>query len=383
MSSETGRRADMGSSVADNVTPRAVTVGSLLRPAYLQQARGERDAGRMRRSEFKRLEDQAVVEALALQESCGLDVVTDGEQRRLAYHLGPIEAFEGFVEATDQSRTEEWYSLDGETRDEPEWVVAVERLRRKRSIATEEFASARRLTTKPLKVTIPSPMGFLGAWHAEQSRAAYASPFELIADVARLLREDIEDLVDLGCEHIQIDAPEFTLLVDERRLADLRKAGLDAREVVAASVGHINALFEGIEGVLIGLHMCRGNWAGRFMAEGGYDALTEIVFSGATVVDEFLLEYDDQRSGSFEPLAAMPKDKLVVLGLVSTKHDSVEAEDELIARIDEAGRHHPLERLALSPQCGFASGLGGNPISEETQRRKLELVGSVARTVWG
>lgn len=361
---------------------RAQPVGSLLRPDFLKEGRHKLAEGEITPRAYKELEDRAVDEAIALQERAGIDVATDGEQRRLSFHLGLLEALDGF-EPTEEGLATEWYSLDGRVDHEREWFAVTDRVSRRRSSGAEEFTYLRSRTQKPVKITLPSPMALMYAWHPEKSREAYPDPFDFFADVAGLLRQDIEDLLSLGCEYIQIDAPEFTIMVDERRRAEWRNVGIEPERLVDEGVAHINALFEGLHAPpRVGLHMCRGNWDGRYMAEGGYEAIAKSVFRGAHVVDDFFLEYDDERSGSFEPLKDLPDDACVFLGLVSTKRNELEASDQVVARIGQAAEHFPRDQLGLCTQCGFASGFEGNPITPEVQFAKLELVANVAHRVW-
>jgi len=211
---------------------------------------------------------------------------------------------------------------------------------------------------------------------------AYSDPFALFADAVDILRQEVRELVDLGCQYIQIDAPELATLVDEsQRRGAYEARGVSPERMLTEGVEMLNALADA-SGVTFGLHMCRGNNAGHWMSQGGYEIISKQVFQRATKYDIFLLEYDDWRSGSFEPLRDIPRDKIVVLGLVSTKKNEIEPAEGLIARITEAGHYFPQEQLALSTQCGFASVMQGNPITEAAQAAKLQLVTDIARRVW-
>jgi 5-methyltetrahydropteroyltriglutamate--homocysteine methyltransferase len=232
-------------------------------------------------------------------------------------------------------------------------------------------------------MTLPSPMMLKMFWSPQESAAAYRDPFEMFADGAAVIREEISELARLGCEYIQIDAPELTNLVDpEVRRVVFEERGIDPKRLLGEGVEILNSLADH-PGVTFGLHLCRGNNDGRWLARGGYDSIAREVFQRARSYDEFLLEYDDSRSGSFEPLGDVPRDKRVVLGLVTTKRNVLESADELVARIEEAARFFPRGQLALSTQCGFASGIKGNPVEHAMQERKLTLVADVARRVWG
>jgi 5-methyltetrahydropteroyltriglutamate--homocysteine methyltransferase len=257
------------------------------------------------------------------------------------------------------------------------------KLRKRRSMVTEEYSYARARARLPLKVTVPSPLVLFGLWNPKYSTAAYSDPFEMFADAAEVGRSEIQELVALGCEYIQIDAPELATLVDPRVREWTESLGMPAERMLTEGVDLINGMVEGVPGVRLGIHLCRGNNVGMWMASGGYDYIASAFFERATSFDAYFLEYDDARSGTFEPLAKAPDDKQVVLGLVSTKKPDMETPDELRTRIDEAARFVPRERLGLSTQCGFASVADGNPIDLHAEERKLRLVADVAHATWG
>ncbi len=357
---------------------RAEAIGSLLRPAYLRSARRSLRSREITTAEFKKIEDRAVDEMIALQEAAGLDVVTDGEVRRLSF-IGPLSDVVSGLEPMPVNR--QWH--EGRKLVEFRMGLAVTgKVRRRRSLVTEEFAYARRQAKKPLKVTLPSPLMLNMFWSPEHSPQAYSDPFKLFADTVDILREEVRDLAAIGCAYIQIDAPELAVLVDPAAQAALyEKNGISSKRLLTEGVDMINAVAEAA-GVMFGLHTCRGNNDGRWLAEGGYEAILKEIVNRATHFQVYLLEYDDPRSGSFEPLADIPKDKTAVLGLVSTKRADMESADTLIERIDDAARYFPREQMALSTQCGFNSGVSGNPIGEAAQERKLRLVAEVARRVW-
>ena len=247
----------------------------------------------------------------------------------------------------------------------------------------EEYSYARGRARLPLKVTVPSPLVLYGFWSTRYSTAAYSDPFAMFADAAEVGRSEIEELVALGCEYIQIDAPELATLVDPRVRDWAEAQGMPAERMLTEGIELINDMVAGISGVRLAIHLCRGNNAGLWMATGGYDYIAGALFERATAFDAFLLEYDDARSGSFEPLAKAPQDRQVVLGLVTTKSPQEETVAALVARVDEAARSFPREQLGVCTQCGFASIAAGNPITEEAQERKLRLVAEVAGAVWG
>jgi 5-methyltetrahydropteroyltriglutamate--homocysteine methyltransferase len=359
---------------------RAEPIGSMLRPEWLTDARRRMRRGELSAAEFKRIEDRAVDEAIALQESAGLDVVNDGEQRRLSFLGSLVETTTGLTRTS--GLTKPWRTDAGSVEQLSLGLAATGRLKRRRSLVGEEFAYARARAKTPLKVTLPSPMMLFMFWSPEESRAAYRDPFELFADGAAVIREEIGELARLGCEYIQIDAPELAILVDPSARAEVfDRNGIDPARVLDEGVAMLNSLADA-PGVRFGLHLCRGNNDGRWLSAGGYDSIARAVFRGATRYSTLLLEYDDARSGGFEPLAEVPRDKTVVLGLVSTKKPRIEPAAELRQRIADASRHFPHEQLALSTQCGFASGIKGNPLDAAAQQAKLRLVGEVARAEW-
>jgi len=357
---------------------RSEGIGSLLRPAYLVEARQRVERGDLTPVEFKRFEDRAVDEAVALQEAAGLDAVTDGEQRRYAFYGHLVEALEGFdkyagwaIPFRDERGTEV-------TLKRP---VVVEKLRWRRQMSVEEFTYLRGRTTRPVKVTLLSAQQAAAYYDPDTSRAAYPTRDAYLADVVDFTRREIQELRRLGCEYVQIDAPQYAALIDESIRDGYRQRGSDPDKLLDACIELDNAIIDGHPGVTFGIHICRGNYRSMFYASGSYDRIAQQVFTRARF-HRFLLEYDDERSGTFEPLKYLPDDRVVVLGLVSTKRAQLETMELLQARIAEASRLVPLDRLALSPQCGFASTSEGNRISPDDQRRKLQLVGSTARSVW-
>ena len=359
---------------------RAEVIGSMLRPSYLQEAQAAFREGRLSAHDFKRVEDRAVDQVIAMQEGAGVDVVSDGEMRRFLF-MGPItETVEG-IEPVEHDSAMPWSSPEGDI----EWVppmAVTSKLRKRRSLVTEEYSYARARARLPLKVTVPSPLVLYGLWSPRHSKAAYAEPFAMFADAAEVGRSEILELVSLGCDYIQVDAPELATLVDARVRDWAQAMGFPAERMLTEGIDLINGMVHGISGVRLGLHLCRGNNAGMWMASGGYDSIADALFSRATAFDAFFLEYDDARSGSFDALTGAPDDKQIVLGLVSTKTPEMETPDELRARIDEAARVFPREQLGLSTQCGFASVATGNPVTEADEERKLRLVADTARAVW-
>jgi len=360
------------------VNIRSDVVGSLLRPESLKEARQQWEAGKIAAAEFKRIEDRAVDEAVALQEATGLDVVTDGELRRYAFFGHLIDALDGFdkfggwaIPFHDEQGGELVFKRP----------VVVEKLRWRRSMCGEEFVYLRARAARPTKVTLISSQQAAAYYDPEKSAGAYPTCDAYLADVVDLTRREVEELVSLGCTYIQIDAPQYAALLDPELREGYRKRGSDPDRLIDACIEMDNAVIGQHAGLTFGLHICRGNNQSMFYASGGYEPIARVFAKSR--FQRFLLEYDDERSGGFEPLRAMPGDRVVVLGLVTTKKQRLESVDELRRRIDEAAKFVPLERLALSPQCGFASTMEGNRVTPEDQRRKLHRVAETARLVWG
>ena len=358
-------------------TYRTEVVGSLLRPTYLADARKQAEAGQLNAAEFKAIEDRAVNESIALQEDAGIDVITDGEMRRYAFYGHLIEALDGF---------DKYGGWAIPFRDEAgeqlvlKRPVVVERLQWRRSMCAEEWVYLRSRKTHTGKVTLISAQQAAAYYDPEKSKAAYPTRDAYLADIVDFSRREVAELVRLGCTYIQIDAPQYAALLDPQMREGYRQRGNDPDKIIDTCIEMDNAIIRDHPGITFGIHICRGNNQSKFYASGDYEPIARIFTQ--TRFQRFLLEYDDQRSGGFEPLRHVPDDRLVVLGLVTTKKPRLETADELRQRITEASRYIPLERLALSPQCGFASTMEGNHISYEDQRRKLELVANVAQQVW-
>jgi 5-methyltetrahydropteroyltriglutamate--homocysteine methyltransferase len=366
------------------IDARTDVVGSLLRPADLLEARERSDRGLLTAAQFKRVEDGAVDAALRLQEDAGLDVVTDGEMRRLSFQSQMTEAVEGFGEwDLDAFLWGEWHSGElGEMNVERPPLAVESPLRRRRFLSAEEFTYARGRTDRVLKVTLPSPSMFANFWDPERSTSAYGTLEEFLGAVAEILREEVDELVRLGATYIQLDAPHYPLLVDPTYRDFYASRGWPAERWLDLGLELDNLVYGQHEGVTFSMHLCRGNQASRWLVEGGYDWLAERLFPRVGA-QRLLLEYDDERSGSFEPLGALPEEKIAVLGLVTTKTGRRETVDELASRIEEASAFCPLERLALSPQCGFATSVLGNALTVEEQMAKLRTIVETAAHVWG
>jgi len=357
---------------------RSDVVGSLLRPPELLAARERRARDELDDEGLRAAEDAAVDDVLRRQAEAGLDVVTDGEMRRYAFFGHMVEALAGFdkhggwaIPFRDEHGEELVFKRP----------VVVDKLAWRRSMCAEEFTYLRARASRATKVTLISVQQAAAYYDPQQSAGAYPTRDAYLADVVDFNRREVEELVRLGCAYIQIDAPQYAALLDPELRAGYVKRGSDPDRLIDACIEMDNAVIGRHPGVLFALHICRGNNQSKFYASGGY-APIQRVFERSRF-QRFLLEYDDERSGDFEPLRVVPPDREVVLGLVTTKKSRLESVDELRRRIDAAAKHLPLERLALSPQCGFASTMEGNRVTPDDQRRKLERVAEVARLVWG
>jgi 5-methyltetrahydropteroyltriglutamate--homocysteine methyltransferase len=359
----------------------------MLRPRYLLKARSALEVGELTASEYKRIEDRAVDEAIRVQAECGLDVLSDGETRRLVFTGSLIDAVAGIEGPPPPPTT--WhgdaaYGTEDLTRTVAQHSVSGE-LRRVRSVATEEYTYLRARTDRPVKATLPSPLMLGKWWNPESSPDAYPDPFDAFADATAILADEIRELVRLGCAYVQIDATEIATLADPDVRAQYDRLGIGADRMLGEGVELLNSLPSAAKGteMTCGIHLCKGNSEGRYIAAGAYDAIAGPVFSRLSNYDVLLLEYDDERSGGFEPLAKTLDHQVIVLGLVSSKVPAVEKDADVIGRISAAEKFVGLDRLAVSCQCGFASTAAGNKITPEIQRQKLQLVGRVADRVWG
>lgn len=366
---------------------RADTVGSLLRPGYLVQARRQFESGEMAPGSYKEIEDRAVDQVIAMQEGAGLDVITDGELRRHTFIDQLLEAVEGLTPDPEGSVSDHipvpFHDEGGSEQSVFTIPVSVtDKLRRKRMMTVEEYAYARARARRPVKVTLPSPLMLFLAWSPGRSREAYKDPFELFADGLSLMREEAQELARMGCPYIQIDAPDFGQLIDPSQQTVWAAAGIPFERVMTEGADMLNEVAS-VPGVTFGLHMCKGNYDSHWISAGGYESVAGRLFPRLGNYDRILLEYEDERSGSFEPLKDLPHDKIVVLGLVSSKFDELESPEQLIGRIEEAAHFYPRDQLALSTQCGFASAGPGNAISEDAEERKLHLIAEVAARAWG
>ncbi len=355
-------------------------IGSLLRPPELRSARESFDQGRLSAAELRKIEDRCIREAVALQEQVGLQSITDGEFRRTIYFGHFPQAVSGFTEmdASMSFRDEQGRPMRYRT------PVVTGRLRRERGIATEELKFVRSLTARTPKVTLPSPCSqHYFRWREGVSERAYPDMEEFFADLAAVYREELAELAALGATLVQLDDVSLPLLCDPTLRERFAARGYDPDVWVGRYIELVNrSLRDRSAELRLSIHLCRGNNQGKWLGEGGYDYIAERLFNELQV-DFFCMEYDSPRAGSFAPLRFVPRSKSIVLGLISSKVAALEDPADLRARIDEASRYVDLERLALSPQCGFASTAPGNAITPEQQRAKLQLTVDTARSVWG
>ena len=377
---------------------RADQVGSLLRPQSLLQAREEFAKGHLSAEQLRATEDECIAQVVKEQEAAGFEVVVDGEYRRENWWIDFIKALSG-VEITEGvaaqafvAPTQSSASDCGHDHDEadhawqyvPKNVLTTGKISLKSPVTVADYRHLQSVTSMTAKVNIPSPtrLHFHGG-RAAVSSTAYPKIEAFFEDVVKVYQEEIAALEAAGCRYIQIDDPLMTYFISERMRQEVIKAGDDPQERLQQYVDLTNACISKRRAdTAIGIHVCRGNSKSGWIAEGGYERIAQTVLGGLKV-DHFLLEYDDERSGDFEPLRFIPKDVRVVLGLVTTKFGQLESKDTLKRRIDEASRWVPLEHLAISPQCGFASTVEGNIITMDDQWRKLNLVTTVAQEVWG
>src|SRR5262245_39481087 len=356
---------------------RSDVVGSLLRPTFLKEARERYASAQIGEAAFKEVEDRAVDEAVELQTRAGIDVITDGEMRRYAFFGHLVDAVEGFDKFGGWAIP--FRNEQGEEFVMPRPVV-VGRLRRRRHLCAEEFTYLRARTKRPVKTTLLSAQQAAAYFDKDKSKAAYSTIDAYLADLVDILRGEVQELIRLGCNYIQLDSPQYTALLDPKLREGYRQRGNDPDRLIDLSIELDNSVIGHHPGVIFALHMCRGNNRSKFYASGDYGPIAK-VFQRARF-QRFLLEYDDERSGGFEPLKQMPDDRTVVLGLISSKKSALENQEELKGRVKAAAEYVPLDRLAISPQCGFASTEEGNLITPAEQEAKLRLVGEIAREIW-
>ena len=364
---------------------RADHVGSLLRPPELLRAREDHQAGRIDAEELRAVEDEAIRDVVRLQEEVGLRSATDGEFRRASWHMDFIYQLDGVSKVVDETLHVRFRNEAGTIEFAPPSMQVDGRIGLSETIFADAFSFLREtVTTATPKLTIPSPsMVHYRGGRAAIDAAVYPDLDPFWADLTAAYAEEVRRLGELGCTYLQFDDTSLAYLNDPEQRRHVQEIGGDAEHQHEAYIRHINeALAARPEGMAVTTHMCRGNFRSSWVAEGGYDFVAEALFS-ELAVDGFFMEWDDARSGGFEPLRFLPKGKVVVLGLVTTKRGELEDRELLLRRIEEAARHVDLDQLCLSPQCGFSSTVEGNALSSEQQADKLRLVVDVAREVWG
>jgi 5-methyltetrahydropteroyltriglutamate--homocysteine methyltransferase len=373
--------------VAPRTVPpfRADHVGSLLRPPALLQAREDAAAGRITAAELRAAEDEAVRDAVRLQEEVGLRAATDGELRRGSWHMDFIFSLGGVSRVPDEKLKVFFHGAEGDIEAVFSGMHVDGPLRLEDTIFGPDFAFlASQVTSATPKLTIPSPsMVHYRGGQASVDPDVYPDMDAFWSDLTAAYRDEVRRLGELGCTYLQLDDTSLSYLNDPSERASLASRGDDAEHLHLEYIRHFNeAISERPEGMTITTHTCRGNFRSSWVAQGGYDYVAEALFNELDV-DGFFLEYDDERSGGFEPLRHVPPGKMVVLGLVTTKRPELESKDDLKRRIEEASRFVDVDQLCLSPQCGFSSTVEGNALTRDQQLAKLRLVVETAEEVWG
>ena len=378
---------------------RADHVGSLLRPPEVLEAHAARAEGRISPDQLREVEERAILMVLDLQRQVGLDVFTDGEYRRSNWAGDFSDSVEGYVSA-EPPISFEWQMPEGvaeaaatseglraalQAMPQQAGRVVGETLRQRRRLTAHESAFLKQHAPGPYKVTLPAASYIVArGFKPGVTDAVYPTRADLMRDVVKIVQAEIRALVAEGVPYVQVDNPHYPDYIEEGRRRQWRAIGIDPDAALREDVEGDNACLEGLarRNVVLATHVCRGNARSAWHTRGGYEPIAEQVF-GSLRFDRFLLEYDSERAGGFDPLRFVPKGKQVVLGLITTKRGQLENQDVLLRRIEEAATYVPVENLALSPQCGFASVEQGNQLSWDDQRRKLELVAETARKVWG
>ncbi|HEX8969127.1 MAG TPA: hypothetical protein VF937_14690 [Chloroflexota bacterium] len=378
---------------------RADQVGSFLRSPALKDARAAREAGTLSPDQLRQIEDDEILRVIDMQKEVGIDVFSDGEFRRGGWASDFQDAVEGYVPGSPPV-TMSWHTGgDGEAATPQQGPPAGAggggagftrviggKLRPRRRLTEHEVSFLKQHAPGPFKMTMPAATYVVTrGYKPGVTDSVYESRTAVLRDAAAIIGHELEALAGEGVPYLQLDNPHYPDYISDERREQWRGLGVDPDQALRDDIAADNASVAGLDRsrVTVGMHLCRGNGPlGRWHTAGGYERIAEQVFGGIDV-DRFLLEYDSERAGGFEPLRFMPPGKIVVLGLITTKSGQLETEDTLLRRIDEAARFVPIENLALSPQCGFASTLVGNPLSADEQRRKLELVVRTARKVWG
>ena len=365
---------------------RANHVGSLLRPRELIEAREKRQNGEIEAAQLREVEDRCIRAAVMMQEDAGMQGITDGEFRRTLWHADFLSRFEGIkvVEGLSPESARHFQNPDADVQRSPTQFVVTGKLGHPRGIETDNFKFLASVTQQTPKQCIPSPsLVHFRTGRAGVDRAAYPDMDVFFADLARVYREEIAGLAVAGCRYLQIDDVNFAYLCDPKMREGAKKIGENPDELPLLYANLINECIKDRPGdMVVCTHLCRGNFRSSWVAEGGYDPVAEVLFN-ALKVDGYFLEFDTPRAGNFSPLHYLPKGKMLILGLVTTKSGALERPDDLKRRIDEAAQYVPLDQLGISPQCGFSSTVLGNKLTVRDQIAKLDLVVRVAKDMWG
>jgi 5-methyltetrahydropteroyltriglutamate--homocysteine methyltransferase len=366
----------------------ADNIGSLLRPQELLDARTAYRERRIELPQLREIEDRSILKALDLQKAAGVQIFTDGEYRRDIFTADITQALDGFIPGKTTVRFE-WRGPGSElAKDSKEGnlqFIVGGKLRKKGRFTPGEAPFMKQHAPGPFKICTPAATQHaVSRYKPGVSDTVYPTIHDMLQDVAAIMRDEVQALIDEGASYVQLDAPSYSTFFDSRRREALKRSGVDPAEALEASIAADNAMIEGIKrspDVVIGIHFCRGNKRSAWGAEGSYEPIAEKAF-GSLKMERYLLEFDSERAGGFEPLRFIPPDKTVVLGLITTKQPQLESQDELLRRIEQATKYVALENLALSTQCGFASAASGNLLSYDDMQRKLELVAETADRVW-
>ena len=368
---------------------RADNIGSLLRPPELLQARAAYREGKLQRDQLRDIEDRSILKALELQKAAGVEVFTDGEYRRDIFTADITQAVDGLVPGKT-TVSFEWRGTGSELAKESKegnlQFIVGDKLHKKGRFTPGEAPFLQKHAPGPFKVCTPAAMQHaISRYKPGVTDKVYPTIHDMLQDVAMIMRGEVQALIDEGASYVQLDAPSYSTFFDPKRRASLDASGVNSAEALDAAIAADNGMIQGIKRrpeTTIGIHFCRGNKRSAWGAEGSYEAIAEKAF-GSLQMDRFLMEFDTERAGGFEPLRFVPKGKTVVLGLITTKEPQLESEDQLLQRIEQAAKYVPMENLALSTQCGFASAASGNLLSWDDMRRKLELVVKTALRAWG
>jgi 5-methyltetrahydropteroyltriglutamate--homocysteine methyltransferase len=368
---------------------RADNIGSLLRPPELLEARAALREGRMDGKQVREIEDRSILKALEMQKAAGVQIFTDGEYRRDIFTADITKAMDGLVPGRPVVKFE-WRGrgkkLAEESKEGNLQFIVGGKLRKKGRFTPNEAPFLKQHAPGPFKVCTPAVMQHaIMRYRPGISDKFYPTVHDMLQDVAGIMRDEVQALIDEGASYVQLDAPSYSNFFDQNRRQILKQSGIDLNEALDAAIAADNAMIQGVKrnaDVVIGIHFCRGNKRSAWGAEGSYEPIAEKAF-GALEMDRYLLEFDSERAGGFEPLRFVPRGKTVVLGLITTKEPEIESEDELLRRIEQASKYVPVENLAVSTQCGFASAASGNLITWDDMQRKPELVARTATRAWG